>query len=380
MRFTLLTEGHLAKGESYETRLRDIVDEAVFAEKMGFDVFGSSEQHFHRSAATVSAPEVLYGALAVATRTIKLRTMSTVTLKYNHGVRIAERLSTIDALSGGRVEFGSARSNDIHYMKVLGVDPSKTRKEWRETIEVAIRAMTQRPCEFHGEYYDFGPLTDIYPRPYLGRCPPIHVSASSVETHRTAGELGFGVMHFDNWFGWDFTRESLAAYDEAVKSAQPIGGLYEPTRNKAVLAFLVHCAETKERAYREVRHVAESIVQVVIGMYMSLYQSGGKDFAYLKDMADNLKNHEKDLEYLQERSSSLLIGDPDMCIARIREYERMGIDEVIMRIDGMGHRTNLRSIEMFGKYVIPAFRRPLGVPLSDEGEDLGVENVPSFLL
>jgi hypothetical protein len=28
-----------------------------------------------------------------------------------------------------------------------------------------------------------------------------------------------------------------------------------------------------------------------------------------------------------------------------------------MRIDGMGHETNLKSIEMFGKHVIPAFGR-----------------------
>ena len=41
---------------------------------------------------------------------------------------------------------------------------------------------------------------------------------------------------------------------------------------------------------------------------------------------------------------------------KIKKLERMGYDEVVLRIDGMGHAINMRSIEMFGKYVLPEFK------------------------
>lgn len=125
------------------------MEEAVFAEKMGFDVFGVSEQHFVKTAYTISAPEVLLGTIAHATNTIQLRHMSVVALKFNHPIRIAERLATLDILSKGRLEYGSARSNNINYLHTFGVDRTKTRGEWRETLEVRpsrARSYFAREC------------------------------------------------------------------------------------------------------------------------------------------------------------------------------------------------------------------------------------------
>lgn len=377
MRFLIVSEGQATKGQSLSSRLLETVEEAVHAEKMGFDAYGTSEQHFFNNFCSISAPEVLYGAMAQATHSIKLRTMSMVTLKYNHALRIAERLSTIDVLSRGRLEFGTARSNNASYMKPLGADPKTTREEWDESFEVVIRAMTQRPVEFHGKYYDFGPLESVTPRPYAG-CPPIYVSASSEETHRMAGALGIGVMTFDTWFGWEYTQKAFNAYDEAAKNPKPIGGLYKPTISKGVFVATAHCAETKERAYAEVRPVAQGFAKIVVSMYGDLFTAGGYD--YLKPLKEKLEAHVTDIDYLQEISPSMCIGDPDFCIQRIKRFQEMGADEVILRIDAMGHRTNLRSIEMFGKYVIPAFRNPLDVPAVDDLEAYGVENVPRFVL
>lgn len=378
MRFVFVTEAGLVKGQPYRTRLHEVVEEAVFAEKMGFDVFGVSEQHFVKTAYTVSAPEVLLGAVAQATHSIKLRHMSVVALKFNHAIRIAERLATLDILSRGRLEFGSARSNNIAYLKTFGVDPKKTRTEWRETLEVTIRALMESPLEFHGEYYDIDPV-DVNPKLYGSACPPLYVSATSTETHRTAGRLGLGAMTFDNWYGWDYVRECYAEYDKGLLEVQPIGGLYEPTRSRSMLAFPAHCAATREQAFAEARPLAEGILSVVIHQYLELAKGGGGDYAYLKQMKD-LEAHMTDIEYVMNMSPGIMIGTPDDCIERIKSYEALGADEVICRIDGMGHQVNLRSLEMFGKHVIPEFKNPCGVPATNDWEDLGIANVPSFLV
>ena len=65
MRFGLITEAEVAKGTPYSVRYHEVIKEAIFAEEMGFDFWGSSEQHLVPSAYSISAPEVLYGAVAV---------------------------------------------------------------------------------------------------------------------------------------------------------------------------------------------------------------------------------------------------------------------------------------------------------------------------
>ena len=197
MKFGLLTEGEVPKGLSYSARYHEIIKEAVFAEEMGFDFWGTSEQHFVPSAYAVSAPETLYGAVAALTSKITIRHMSVVMLRYNHPIRIAERVATLDILCKGRLELGTARSNNIEYLKAFGVDPVTTREEYRETVEVVVRALMESPFEYHGKFYDFGP-TSIVPRLHGPKCPPMYVSATSIETHRSSGELGIGSMTHDN--------------------------------------------------------------------------------------------------------------------------------------------------------------------------------------
>lgn len=380
MRFGLITEAEVAKGTPYSVRYHEVIKEAIHADEMGFDFWGSSEQHLVPSAYSISAPEVLYGAVAARTTNIKIRHMSVVMLAYNHPIRIAERLATLDIISKGRVEFGTARSNNIAYLKAFGVDPTKTRSEWRETLEATLRALMESPFEFHGEHYDIDPV-DVTPKLYGPDCPPLYVSASSTETHRKAGELGIGTMTFDNWFGWDYVEECMQAHQEGLKNASPIGGLYDVNPHQALLTFPAHCAATRAKAIEEAESTILGLLTHVTHLYLELARGeadrGGSEYSYINRMKD-LEAHKDDVEYLIDASPTLLIGDPDDVIERIKRYEELGIDEVILKIDNYGHAANMRSIEMFGKYVMPEFKNPRAIP-KNEWEELGIP-AKKFLL
>ena len=374
MRFGMISEACVSKGMSYSVRYHEVIKEAIFAEEMGLEFFGSSEQHFVPTGYTISAPEVLYGAIASLTSTIKLRHMSVVALKFNHPIRIAERLATLDIVSRGRVEFGTARSNNIQYLNTFGVDPTTTRSEWRETLEATLRALMESPFEFHGEHYDFDPV-DVVPKLYRPKCPPVFVSSSSYETHHGAGLLGIGAMTFDNWFGWEYLETCVGKYRKGLKNAQPIGGLYEVNPTSSLLTFPAHCAATREQAISESRTTVLGLFNGVGKLYLEMARgeaaAGGSGYSYLHRMED-LDEHKNDIDYMIDKSPSLLIGDPDQCIERCKQLEKMGIDEVILKIDGYGHQANMRSIEMFGKYVIPEFSHPQAIPAND-WEALGVK-------
>ena len=374
MRFGMISEACVSKGMPYSVRYHEVIKEAIFAEEMGFEFFGSSEQHFIPTGYTISAPEVLYGAIAALTSTIKLRHMSVVALKFNHPIRIAERLATLDILSRGRVEFGTARSNNIQYLNTFGVDPTNTRSEWRETLEVVVRALTESPFEFHGEHYDFDPV-DVVPKLYRPQCPPIFVSASSYETHRVAGQIGIGAMSFDNWFGWEYLEGCINEYRQGLLEAEPIGGLYDVNARSSFLTFPAHCAATREQAVTESRSTIIGLCTGVQHLYLEMARGeaarGGTGYDYLHRMED-LDEHKNDVDYMIDSNPTVLVGDPDQCIERCKELEKIGVDEVILKIDGYGHHTNLRSIEMFGKYVLPEFSHPQAIPAND-WEALGVD-------
>lgn len=61
--------------------------------------------------------------------------MSFVMLHFNHPLRSAERLATLDILSRGRIEFGTARGNNAAVVNAFKEDANRTKAEWRETLE-----------------------------------------------------------------------------------------------------------------------------------------------------------------------------------------------------------------------------------------------------
>ncbi|MEV5303252.1 LLM class flavin-dependent oxidoreductase [Amycolatopsis methanolica] len=380
MKFGLITEAEVAKGTTHHVRYHEIIKEALFAEEMGFDFWGTSEQHMVPTAYTVSAPETLYGAVAALTSRMKIRPMSVVMLKFNHPIRIAERLATLDILTNGRLEVGTARSNNVAYLNAFGVDPTTTRDEWLETLEASMMAMQQVPFKYKGKFYDIDECY-ISPRPYSIEPPPVYVAATSFESHHLAGTLGIGTMTLETWFGWEYLEKCVEAHKEGFKEAKPIGGLWKPNPARAFLTFPAHVAETREKAIEEARSTIQGLFVHVAELYTAVAKgeaaAGGSSYSYAMKMLDLLP-HKDDIDYLIESSPTILVGTPDEVIEKIKRYRELGIDEVILKIDNYGHAANMRSIEMFGKYVFPAINNPSAIP-ENEYEHMGVP-VKQFML
>ena len=359
MRFGLLQEGLRSPGDDPHRRYREMVEEAVVAEEAGFDFYANSEQHFivTPDLVSVSSPEVFLTFVAAHTKRIRLRTASTVLLEFNHPVRVAERLSTLDVLSDGRAELGTARSNNVNTLEAFGIDPTTTRTQWTESLKVVIACLTQDPFEHHGELWDV-PARTLSPPLVQKPHPPIYVSASGPETHGIAGKIGIGAMTGASIIGWQHVEESAAAYKGAIADPEPVS----PVVNDALCfaALGAHCAETSEQAFEEARRPATAFMRRMLGpggMYESLVKAS-PDYGYLAAVAEEARERMDDLEYIVSIAPYMSIGTPDFLIERFRRLEALGYDEVLLRIDGMGHETNVRGIEAFGRHVIPAFSGP----------------------
>src|SRR3954451_21675045 len=138
---------------SHAETIRNLVEQGVLADQVGVDFFGIGEHHtddFPLSAADV-------GLAAVAARTARIRVGSAVTvLSSDDPVRVFQRYSTLDAISGGRAEVILGRGSSIDSFPLFGYDLADYEELFEERPNCspscsragpsAGRARPARPC------------------------------------------------------------------------------------------------------------------------------------------------------------------------------------------------------------------------------------------
>ncbi|MET4430233.1 LLM class flavin-dependent oxidoreductase [Mycolicibacterium sp. 624] len=354
MRFIFMSEGETLPGHTHEHRYRELVDEVLLAEEVGFDAFGTSEQHVAIGTATTSAPEVIYPYLmALTTRIRFIHLVTLLPTRINHALRVAERLATEDILSNGRVELGVGRGNTTLALRAFEVDPTENKAQLIEGLEVIRRALHNDVFSYVGEHYKIPPRS-LVPRGIQLPYPPISMAAGSPDSVRKAAELGIGAIVGGFYLGFDFLESMLRIYDDALDGATHS---YPLQAEKLVaVGGGMHCAETRDEAFKWARHLKETV-----GLSTDAYDRLSKlsaDYQYM----GAVKNIDFDDErYMFEDSSGFIVGDPDDCVAQVQRFVDLGADAIVMRIDGLPHRELMKSIELFGKYVIPKFKNPRAV-------------------
>ncbi|MBV9121078.1 MAG: LLM class flavin-dependent oxidoreductase, partial [Chloroflexi bacterium] len=89
---------------------RQIVDQAVLAEELGFDGFWFTEHHFIQYGGAIPNPAVMIAS--VATRTSRIRLGSCISIvSLHHAIQTAEDYAMADVASNGRLEFGMGAGN-----------------------------------------------------------------------------------------------------------------------------------------------------------------------------------------------------------------------------------------------------------------------------
>src|SRR2546427_3919039 len=152
--------------ERYQQMLEELRKLAIFADEAGFDVFATTEHHFHSEGYETSvAPLLLYADLAARTKRIKFSPLGLVLPSWDP-IRAAEELAVLDHLTKGRIYAGFARGYQDRWVNVLGqqyhvtgapMDGSSidnhNRKVYEETVKVIRKAWTDEAWDYDGDYY-----------------------------------------------------------------------------------------------------------------------------------------------------------------------------------------------------------------------------------
>src|SRR5262249_40807672 len=115
MKFGIFYELQMPRpwGPDGEERLvREGLEQIELADRFGFDYVWEVEHHFLEEYSHSSAPEVFLAAASQRTKRIRLgHGIVQLPPGFNHPARVAERIATLDLVSGGRVEFGTGESS-----------------------------------------------------------------------------------------------------------------------------------------------------------------------------------------------------------------------------------------------------------------------------
>jgi alkanesulfonate monooxygenase SsuD/methylene tetrahydromethanopterin reductase-like flavin-dependent oxidoreductase (luciferase family) len=340
----------------------EVLEQVPFAEKNGFTYFWSVEHHYQPGFAHSSAPEVLYGALSQLTTTMRIgHAVVLLPFPYNHPVRVAERVATLDILSKGRVELGMGRSATVQELGGFGIPPEETRARFDEALEILLTIWTSKDGTFshRGRYFDI-PERTVVPMPIQKPHPPLWMPSTDATI---PGRLGIGYLGLVVATPPDEVAKRIEVYDEAAKHPDPIGPV---TNNKKAVFYMAHCAETNARARSNAERSFLSYVSIA-GQNAALLRSATQGIAdaparpgfALDPAAKAIDTSMFTMDWMVENRTAIC-GDPDTCIRQIEDILRVvKVDQLMFmkQFWATSHEQTMKSIELFGRHVIPHFAK-----------------------
>src|SRR5207248_1264519 len=136
----------------------DALDQIELADQLGYGYVWAVEHHCLPGYSSSSAPEVFFGAISQRTKNIRIgHGIGLLPRNFNHPFRVAERVATLDLISGGRVELGTGRAVTLQELDAFEVPPDQSLPQWKEGLEVILQAFSDEPVKYKGEFYDIPP-------------------------------------------------------------------------------------------------------------------------------------------------------------------------------------------------------------------------------
>ena len=128
MKFGIFYEHQLPRPWEPGAELRlfqHALDQVELADRLGIDYAWEVEHHFLEEYSHSSAPEVFLAAASQRSRRIRLgHGIVLMPPGYNPPARVAERVATLDLVSGGRVDWGTGESASRAELEGFGVNPA----------------------------------------------------------------------------------------------------------------------------------------------------------------------------------------------------------------------------------------------------------------
>lgn len=317
--------------------IRDIVAEGVLADSVGVDFIGLGEHH--REDFAISSPEMVLAAIAGRTERIRLGSAVTV-LSSDDPVRVFQRFSTLDAVSNGRAEVILGRGSFTESFPLFGYPLDRYEVLFEEKLELFAALLeagsTGDPVSWRSASGMTRPsLVDqrVFPPMATGRLTTWIGVGGSPQSVVRAARYGMNLM--------------LAIIGGNPRRFRPYVDLYNQSLAERGLGALPvgahspgHMAETDSQAREEFWPA-----------YREMHNRIGAERGWPPIMRDQFEH--------EVEAGSLYVGSPETVARKIAATSRaLGLSRFDLKYSAgpLPHAAMMRSIELYGREVIPRVR------------------------
>jgi probable LLM family oxidoreductase len=313
--------------------IRNLIEQAILADEVGVDFIGVGEHH--RADFAVSSPEMVLAAIASRTKRIRLGSAVTV-LSSDDPIRVFQRFSTLDAISNGRAEVILGRGSFIESFPLFGFDLKQYEELFDEKLDLFAAVLTQQPVTWQGTTRPPLKNQSVYPKTESGRLTTWIGVGGTPQSVVRAAHYGMPMM--------------LAIIGGDPQRFTPFADLYRRALKelgKSELPVGVHShgfvGETDAQA-REDLFVDYKRMRDKIGAERGWPPLTSADF-------------EREIKH-----GSLYVGSPETVARKIASTAKvLGVSRFDMKYSAgpLAHEKMMRSIELYGRRVIPLVRELL---------------------
>jgi natural product biosynthesis luciferase-like monooxygenase protein len=328
------------------THFDNIVEQVLFADRIGIDYAWMVEHHFVRHGGLCAGNFAFLSYLAAKTQRIRLGTGATV-LPLNDPVRVAEMAATLDQLSKGRFDLGIGRGFLRDEFDTFGVPMSETRERLEEGIELVKRAWADPVLNFKSRFRPPIENISVLPRVYQQPRPPIWVACFlTPESFAWTAAEGYNLLYVAYHVDSKTAGERMHWYiDELPKHGRRVAD-HE-------VACCYHAHFTAEDDVARLKSLVEKPMVEYTGAGVEAARRPPDPTAY-KGYAAR-EDYQRQAAFETYYPDHVLMGSPGPVLERIKHMRSLGVTQLMLIVDfgSLAQRDIMRSLEVFARDILP---------------------------
>ena len=315
-------------------RLRRLVEQIEYADKIGLDVFGVGEHH--RKEFLDSAPAVILAAAAARTKRIRLTSAVTV-LSAADPVRVFQEFATLDLLSQGRAELVVGRGSSIEAFPLFGFKLEDYDSLFAEKLGLLLKIRDNEHVHWSGEFRPTLNGQGVFPRPLQNPLPIWIGVGGTPESFVRAGSLGLPLM--------------VAIIGGETHRFGPLIHLYREAGRRAG-----HSPHQLKVGVHSLGYVAESTQEAVDDFFPG-YARTMTEIGRERGWPEMTRSS---FDAQRDERGALLVGDPDEVVEKLIRHSNAlgGISRItfMMNPAPLPHEKLMRATKLIGTRIAPALR------------------------
>ena len=298
----------------------------------------------------MASPLIVAAAVGGATSRIKVGTAVNL-IPLENPLRLAEEVSTLDHVCGGRFEFGIGRSSAPGSYEGYGIPYAESRDRFAECLDILRCAWTQERFSYHGRFFSYDNVC-VTPKPLQRPYPLVRIAATTDETFPQIGTMGAPIFIGLRTAGLGRVEQQVESYKRAWRDAGHEGAPDIALRLPVYVAVTEPAAvsEPEESFMRQFRRLGGQLAET------AATTAGANNSAERARNSQELQGLTWDIVQREKVAA----GTPRMVIEHLSEIgERLSLSSVIAEFNAGEHipaEHVARSLRLFCEEVAPALR------------------------